>query len=65
MAECGYTLGQRVVIVEPNLNGRIVSVTQDSDGFAYRVVYWDESGRKIEWLYAFEIRSISNATQEV
>lgn len=58
----GYTIGQRVTLVEPALQGRIVGITQDSDGILYRVVYWDDAVRRVEWVFAFEIRSISTAT---
>lgn len=37
------------------LPGTVIAQMRDSEGLAYRVVYWSEGSRKTEWLFGWEI----------
>lgn len=50
-----YSLGQKVNILAINMVGTIDSLVMDNQGPMYRVVYWNDSQRKAEFLYAWEI----------
>jgi len=37
--------------------GTVVGVTLDGDGEMYKVVYWFEGQRKVEWLFGWELEA--------
>lgn len=51
----GYSIGQSVCITAIGLRGNVIALMMDSEGVAYRVVYWSDATRKAEWLFAWEI----------
>ena len=55
MKDFGFFIGQKVYIPEASLYARIQSIMLDSDGIQYRVVFWDGSIRKTEWVFKNEI----------
>ena len=53
--EFKFALRQRVLILEIQRIGTIDMIQIDNLGVSYRVAYWDNSERKIVWLYDHEI----------
>lgn len=47
--------GDTVKITALGLQGVVIALMKDSEGLAYRVVYWSEGTRKTEWLFGWEI----------
>jgi Cys-tRNA synthase (O-phospho-L-seryl-tRNA:Cys-tRNA synthase) len=54
----GFSIGQRVALVECGLRGIVQSVLFNADGVQYQVSYWDERVRRVEWVFASEIESL-------
>lgn len=52
-----FTLNERVMLLEIRRPGVITGINIDSLGVQYRVVYWNDSQRRTEWVYEWEIRS--------
>lgn len=50
-----FSIGDRVIIKEVQRPGRVELIQIDFVGVQYRVCYWDNSERKVAWLYADEI----------
>jgi len=50
-----FTLRDKVLVKEVQRPGRIDSITWDSLGVSYRVVYWDNASRCTAWLYEDEL----------
>ncbi len=59
-----YTLAQRVLLRDPNIEGVIQAILFNTDGIQYQVAYWDDSIRRVEWCFEWEIQSIQK-TQKV
>lgn len=57
--EFAFSLGDKVIIVAIDRPGRVDSQTNDCRGLMYRVIYWSEGSRKMEWVYEDELRSLS------
>lgn len=57
VVEFEYSMGDAVRLKEIDRPGVVTSCLRDTDGFQYRVVWWDSGSRKCEWLYAFEIEA--------
>lgn len=51
-----YKIGDEVTILAIDLTGRVDACMQNEFGFSYRVVYWAESVRRCEWMFAWEIK---------
>lgn len=51
-----YALGQEVLLEDLGLWGRVTGLMVDREGHSYRVVYWADSTRHVEWVYSFEIK---------
>lgn len=56
--DVGFTVGQRVELVEPGIRGTVQQVLFNIDGIQYQVAYWDGSVRRVEWVLLHEIESI-------
>lgn len=54
----GFQLQQRVNIPDAETTGRIDAVMDSADGIQYRVCFWKDCVRRIEWLYPSEIESL-------
>jgi len=52
-----FDLGQKVKIKEINRVGTIVGLLVDLEAICYKVSYWDNCSRKVEWLYDFDIEN--------
>lgn len=53
-----YEVGQYVTIRGlEHTRGFISGILLDTDGIQYRVVYWADSVRRVEWVYPCEIAS--------
>lgn len=50
-----YSIGDRVVIKAITLEGEVTGLSTDQFGNNFRVVYWAEQRRHVEWLHANEI----------
>ena len=53
-----FSLKQRVRVKDINRTGVVTGITIDGEGLTYRVVYWDNSQRRSEWLFDFEIEEL-------
>ena len=53
-----YELGQRVLLVQPNIPGIVQAIIFNMDGVQFQVSYWDDSIRRIEWCFANEMAPI-------
>lgn len=58
----GFAIGQRVVLAEPGIKAIITQILFNADGVQYQVAYWDDSVRRVEWVFASEIESIKSPT---
>lgn len=56
-----FSIGDRVLVKEIQRPGRVELIQVDFIGVQYRVSFWDNSERKIVWLYGDEIEP-RNAT---
>jgi hypothetical protein len=54
----GFSLGQRVRIVPIDTEAMIEAVLDSFDGVQYRVCFWHDGARRVEWIYPSEIESI-------
>lgn len=57
-ADRGFSVGQRVSLLEPGIQGFIQQVLFNCDGIQYQVAYWDGAIRRVEWVFAHELASI-------
>ncbi len=55
--EFAHSIGEEVRLVELNRPARVTALLCDSDGPQYRVVFWEGGTRRVEWLFAFELKS--------
>lgn len=53
-----FSLKQKVLIIDADVYGRIDSILYSVDGIQYRVAYWVDSIRRLEWVYPHEIKSV-------
>ena len=54
----GFSIGQPIVIVQHGICGYIQQILFNTDGVQYQVSYWDDSIRRVEWVFAHEIQSM-------
>ncbi|MBN3848635.1 hypothetical protein G3N58_17660 [Paraburkholderia sp. Ac-20342] len=54
----GFHLGKTVNIVDAGIRARIDVVMDSLDGIQYRICFWSDGCRRIEWVYANEIESL-------
>lgn len=54
----GFSIGQRVKLVECGLRAVVQQVLFNMDGIQYQVAYWDERIRRVEWVFVSEIESL-------
>lgn len=54
----GFALGQTVNIPEAGAKGRIDAVMDSLDGIQYRLSFWVDGQRRVEWVYPHEIESL-------
>lgn len=52
-----FDLGQKVNIKEINRPGIVIGLLVDLQSISYKISYWDNSQRKIEWLYDFDLEN--------
>ena len=50
-----YPIESTVTIKALNLKGTVIALMQDSESTAYRVVYWADGKRNIEWMFSWEL----------
>lgn len=48
-------IGSKVQIKGAETQGTVTAVMLEADGLQYRVVYWHDGVRRIEWMYGFEL----------
>lgn len=53
-----FSLQDRVKLVEIDRPGRVTGITINPSGIEYRVVYWDNGARRVEWVFDDEIKLI-------
>lgn len=56
----GFSIGQRVILVVPDIRGIIQQILFSADGIQYQVSYWDDAVRRTEWVFASEISSVKS-----
>lgn len=54
----GFHLGQTVNVTEAGIRAKIDAVMDSIDGVQYRICFWSDGVRRIEWVYASEIESL-------
>lgn len=54
----GFSIGQRVELVECGMRAIVQQVLFSADGIQYQVAYWLDSIRRVEWVFASEIQSL-------
>lgn len=57
-----FMVGQKVRLVDADINGRIQSILQNADGIQFQVSYWDDRIRRVEWVFLYEIESLQPKT---
>lgn len=50
-----YDIGDAVTIKALKLDATVIGLMRDSDGTSYRIVYWADGERRVEWVFAWEI----------
>ena len=55
VVEFDYDIGEEVGIRDINRTGRIDAMKREKRGFMYRVVYWNDGERRVDWLYDWEL----------
>jgi hypothetical protein len=58
----GFSIGQRVELVECGARAIVQQVLFNTDGIQYQVAYWDDRIRRVEWVFASEISSIKTSS---
>jgi hypothetical protein len=48
-------VGSRVGVKGAETEGTVTAVMLEQDGLQYRVVYWHDGVRRVEWMYGFEL----------
>jgi hypothetical protein len=54
--EFDYKVGDRVIISDIEMKGRIDALQSNVNGKQYRVVYWNSGSRNSVLMYAWEIK---------
>jgi len=50
-----HAICEEIMISAIKTKGVIVGLMSESDGNSYRIAYWNDGGRHIEWMYSWEI----------
>lgn len=50
-----YDIGDPVVLKALKLDGTVIGMMRDTEGLSYRVVYWADGERRVEWVFPWEI----------
>ncbi|WP_261534729.1 hypothetical protein [Burkholderia multivorans] len=58
----GFILGQRVRIIPIDAEAMVEAVLDSFDGVQYRVCFWHDGARRVEWIYPSEIESIRHGS---
>ena len=48
-------IGSRVYIKGAESEGIVTGIMMEQDGMSYRVVYWADGVRRLDWVYGFEL----------
>ena len=54
-----YDIGDTVKVRDIGMAGRVDSLSLDSNGELYRVVYWNDGTRNQVWMYDWELEPAS------
>lgn len=55
VVEFDYNIGEEVGIRDINRTGRIDAQKRAKSGLMYRVIYWNDGERRVDWLYDWEL----------
>lgn len=55
MNDFGFTVGQSITIVDPDIRGRVQAILFNTDGIQIQICYWDDNIRRVEWVFPSEI----------
>jgi hypothetical protein len=50
-------LGSRVVVNGTSIKATVTGILLENCGLQYRICYWSENSRRIEWVFANEVKS--------
>lgn len=50
-----YSIGESVKIKAIDMIGRVDSLSLDTNGMTYRVVFWNDGSRCSVWMYDWEL----------
>ena len=53
--EYAHDMGDSVLIRAIRVMGQVDGMMSDTRGPMYRVVYWDDGRRNVDWMYDWEI----------
>ena len=63
--DVGYAIGQRVMLIDPDIQGTVQQILFGFDGIQYQIGYWDGTVRRVEWVFSHEIAALrKNETVE-
>ena len=48
-------LGSRVYVTGGETEAIVTAIMMETDGMQYRIVYWAEGIRHVDWVYGFEL----------
>ncbi len=59
-----FTLGQEVKIKACSVDAVVEAILFSMDGVQYRIGYWHDSIRRVEWVFASEIQPYKEKVSE-
>lgn len=59
VVQFNFSMHQEVYLIYANdTMGIVTGLLRDSDGCQYRIVWWDDTTRKAEWMFQSELKAI-------
>lgn len=56
--DIGYSIGQTVMIRSCKIKATVQQVLFNVEGVQYQISFWDDSNRKVEWVFKHEIMPV-------
>lgn len=59
VVQFNFSIGQCVKLhAADDIDGIVTGLLRDSEGHQYRIVYWADTTRKVEWMFQYELKAI-------
>jgi len=50
-----FGMHQTVRLKSLDVDGKVIGMAKDNDGTSYKVVYWYNGERRVEWVFIWEL----------